>query len=179
MIQLRELRLTGPSKPPAAIKFVAGGNVISGASDTGKSYLFRCMDFVLGAEKMGKKVDEDEGYDTAFLEFCNDEGSFLTLSRHLTGGDINIHYTTIDAIDGKGDTVAWKRKGKSAAPDVTSVLFSFAGIEEAMLRANSKGRTVRLTVRTLLPVFLVNETSIIAATAALIRPRAKECSHTS
>jgi hypothetical protein len=162
MIQLRELRLTGPSKPPAAMKFVAGGNVISGASDTGKSYLFRCMDFVLGAEKMGKKVDEDEGYDTALLEFCNDKGSFLTLSRHLTGGDINIHYTTIDAIDGKGDTVAWKRKGKSAAPDVTSVLFSFAGIEEAMLRANSKGRTVRLTVRTLFPVFLVNETSIIA-----------------
>jgi hypothetical protein len=162
MIQLRELRLTGPRKPPAIMKFFAGSNVISGASDTGKSYLFRCMDFVLGGEKMSKKVDEDEGYDTLFLEFCNAEGRALTLSRHLTGGDINVHYSTIDEIDGKGESVSWKRKGKSSSPDITSVLFSFAGIKEASLRANSKGRTVRLTVRTLLPVFLVNETSIIA-----------------
>ena len=111
MIQLRELRLTGLVKPPAIMKFVGGANVISGASDTGKSYLFRCMDYVLGAEKMTKKVDEDEGYSTVQLELVNDQGLPITLSRQLSGGDINVHYTTIEAAQGTGDIVAWKRKG--------------------------------------------------------------------
>lgn len=144
------------------INFVAGANVIAGASDTGKSYLFRCMDFVLGAEKMSKKVNEDEGYDTVQLELLNSEGKTLTIARHLSGGDIKIYRSAIDQISGDGETVAWKRKGKSSGPDLTSALFAFAGINEAALRKNAKGKTVRLTVRTLLPVFLVNETAIIA-----------------
>jgi len=162
MIQLRELRLSGPRKKSATVKFVAGANVIAGASDTGKSYLFRCMDYVLGAEKMSKKVDEDDGYDTVQLELLNSEGKTLTLTRHLSGSDIRLHRSPIDQISGDGETVAWKRKGKSPGPDLTSALFAFAGIKEASLRKNAKGKTVRLTVRTLLPVFLVNETAIIA-----------------
>lgn len=167
MIQLRELRLVGLSKPPAIVKFVAGTNVIAGASDTGKSYIFRCMDFVLGAERMTKKVDEDDGYSTIRLQFENDKGKPITLSRQLTGGDISVHYSTIDAINGSGDTIAWKRKGKSSAADITSVLFKHAGIPEATLRANAKGKKVRLTARTLLPVFLINENSIIAESSPI------------
>jgi hypothetical protein len=161
-MQLREVRLTGPKKPIAFMKFVAGANVISGLSDTGKSYILRCVDFVLGAESMTKKIDEDEGYDTVYLEFSNAEGQFLTLVRHLTGGDIKVHYQSIDAAHGPGEVVVWKRKGTSAAKDITSVFLSFARIKEAQLRKTKKGKLQRLSVRVLLPIFLVDETSIIA-----------------
>jgi hypothetical protein len=162
MIQLRELRLSGLSKPPAIVTFVGGANVISGASDTGKSYLFRCIDFVLGAEEMSKKVEEDEGYSTVQLQLENESGNPLTLSRQLSGGDITAHYSTIDEALGSGDVVAWKRKSKSTKPDITTVLFKHAGIAEASLRRNAKGAKARLTVRTLLPIFLINENAIIA-----------------
>jgi hypothetical protein len=162
MMQLRELRVTGTGKPNAVIKFAAGGNIIAGVSNSGKSYMLRCMDFVLGAEEMTKKIDEDAGYELVYLEFANDKGKPLTLVRHLTGGDVTVHYSTIDAIEGDGTVVAWKRQGKSTSPDVSSVFLPFAGMKDARLRANSKGATNRLTVRTLLPAFLVDETSIIA-----------------
>jgi hypothetical protein len=162
MMQLREVRLTGSGKENAVIKFMGGGNVIAGDSDTGKSYIVRCIDYVLGAEEMTKKIDEDAGYETVFLEFENSEGKVLTLSRHLTGGDVRVHYSKIDAISDEGTVVAWKRQGKSLVADVTSIFLPFAGMKEAQLRSNAKGETQRLSVRTLLPVFLVDENSIIA-----------------
>jgi hypothetical protein len=45
MMQLRELRLTGASVPPASVRFDLGANVVSGVSDTGKSYMFHCIDY--------------------------------------------------------------------------------------------------------------------------------------
>jgi hypothetical protein len=162
MMQLRELRVTGTDKPNAVIKFAPGGNVIAGVSNSGKSYMLRCIDFVLGADEMTKKIDEDAGYELVCLEFANTRGDSLTLVRQLTGGDVSVHYSTIDKIEGNGTTVAWKRHGKSTGPDVSSIFLQFAGMKEARLRANSRGATNRLTVRTLLPAFLVDETSIIA-----------------
>ena len=161
-MQLRELRLAGNGKQNAVIKFLPGSNVIAGVSNSGKSYILRCMDYVLGAEEMTKKIDEDAGYELVFLELENSEGKSLTLVRHLTGGDVKVHYSTIDAIKGEGMAVAWRRQGTSKEPDVSSVFLPFAGMKEARLRASKKGDTQRLTVRTLLPAFLVDETSIIA-----------------
>jgi hypothetical protein len=162
MMQIRELRVTGNGKPQAVIKFTPGGNVIAGVSNTGKSYMLRCIDFVLGAEEMTKKIDEDAGYEQVYLEFANPCGDSLTLVRQLTGGDVSVYYSTIDKIEDRGTTIAWKRQGKSNSPDVSSIFLQFAGMKEARLRANSKGVTNRLTVRTLLPAFLVDENSIIA-----------------
>jgi hypothetical protein len=156
------IRVTGTGKHDAVIKFASGGNVVAGVSNSGKSYMLRCMDFVLGAEEMNKKIDEAAGYELVFLEFADSKGKSLTLVRQLTGGDVTVHYSTIDTIKGDGTTVAWKRQGKSTNPDVSSVFLPFAGMKEARLRANSKGVTNRLTVRTLLPSFLVDETSIIS-----------------
>src|ERR1039457_5492992 len=111
---------------------------------------------------MTKKIDEDAGYELVYLEFAGAKDEPLTLARHLTGGDIKVYHSTIDNISGDGTNVAWKRKGKSTEPDVSSVFLPFAGMKEAKLRANAKGKTQRLTVRTLLPAFLVDENSIIA-----------------
>jgi hypothetical protein len=162
-MQLRELRLVGPGKEPAQLRFEPGGNIVSGDSDTGKSYMLRCIDFVLGADEMTKVIEEAAGYDRVLLEFENEHGEFLTLGRPLGGGDILVHKQPINAIHGGGETVAWRRYGKSMAPDVSSIVLAFAGMRaEGKLRSSGEGKTSRLTVRVLLPVFLVDETAIIA-----------------
>lgn len=163
-MQIRELRLTGASKKDASIRFVPGGNVIAGVSDSGKSYILRCIDFVLGAEEMTKKIDEAIGYEFAYVEFASsDQTKTLTFKRHLNGGDVSVFDTSIDNVSGEGQVVLWKRQGKSQAADITSVFFPFAGIDEVRLLASaSTGATNRLTIRTLLAAFLVDEGSIIA-----------------
>ena len=92
----------------------------------------------------------------------NSEKKSLTLERSLSGGDLAAYQVGIADIDGQeSEKIVASRSGKSQAKDVTSVLFEFAKINEARLRKDAQGGTQRLTVRTLLPVFLVDEVAVI------------------
>ena len=120
---------------------------------------------------MTKIINKDtKPYKTVLLELENREGAFLTLERHLSGGDIAVYNAPLSD-RGEGRTVQWKRQGKSMAPDVTSVVFAFCGIKEAALRKNAKGEVQRLSIRTLLPVFVVDEISVQAERSPLFGER--------
>jgi hypothetical protein len=144
------------------VSFVGGSNVLAGASDTGKSYLLHCLDYVLGAVEMKKRIPEAEPYSQVFVEFENAENESLTLVRSLAGGDLAAYRVGVAEVDGfNGEKIVASRSGPSNAKDVTSVLFDFAKISEAKLRKNDRGETQRLTIRTLLPTFLIDEISVI------------------
>lgn len=160
-MQLRKILVRGPEVPDAAINFDAGANVVAGASDAGKSYLLHCLDYILGGKEMRKRIRESEPYAEVFAEFIGTGGKTVSLRRQLSGGELEAFDTPIDGIDGPGVPVVSSRKGLSKATDVTAVLFPLAGIPEAMLRKNGRGEVQRLTIRTLRPVFLVDEIAVI------------------
>ncbi|ELO0988774.1 hypothetical protein RZD54_004201 [Citrobacter freundii] len=161
MLRLRKILLRGDNVHDAYVEFDSGANILAGESDTGKSYLISCLDYILGAEQLKKKPKEAAAYTDLFVEFENSKNEVLTLTRALDGGKLLAYYSPILSIDGKGETIAPLRKGTSKGPDVTSILFSFAGIKDAKLRKNARGETQRLSIRTLSPIFLVDEVSII------------------
>lgn len=161
MLQIREIRLSGPNVEDASVKFGPGPNVIAGESDTGKSYLLHCLDYIFGAEELKKRIPQAEPYDELKVEFQNTAGDYLTLVRNLSGGDLKAHRSKIDAIQGDGEAIAYRRHGTSKADDITSVLFPFAGIKEAMLRKDNDGKVQRLTIRTFLPTIIIDEVSVI------------------
>ncbi|WP_238232054.1 hypothetical protein [Methylobacterium thuringiense] len=110
---------------------------------------------------MRKRIPQAEPYSQLFVEFENTAGAFLTLMRHLSGGDLAAHNCRIKDIIGEGDKIVFRRHGTSTAIDVTSVIFSFAGIPEATLRANKDGKTQRLSIRNFMPTIVVDEVSVI------------------
>ena len=59
---LHKLTLSGDGKKNATITFNKGLNVISGDSDTGKTYAFQCIDYMLGKENPPKEIIEAKGY---------------------------------------------------------------------------------------------------------------------
>lgn len=161
MLQLRKIVLRGEGVPDASIKFFPGGNIVAGESDTGKSYLLRCLDYIFGADEMKKRIPVAQPYSKLYVQFENKVGGVLTLERHLSGGDLASHTCSVEDIEGGGKSLKPKRKGKSKARDITEVLFQFAGLSEAVLRKNDRGDVQRLTIRQYLPVFLVDEIAII------------------
>ncbi|MBB6580161.1 hypothetical protein [Ralstonia solanacearum] len=161
MLRIRKILLRGNGVDDSYVEFDSGANIIAGESDTGKSYLVRCLDYIFGAEKLKKHLKEAVSYTHLFVELENSEQSFLTLERHLTGGNLFAHRTKIEDIKAAGEEISPVRKGKSKGPDVTSVVFPFCNIKEARLRKNVRGETQRLSIRTLAPIFLVDEVSII------------------
>jgi hypothetical protein len=162
VLQVRSILLRGKGVKDAIISFEDGANILAGESDTGKSYLVHCLDYIFGGDEMNKRIPEAEPYSQLFVEFQNSDQKFLTLERSLAGGDLAAHQNAIASIkEGTGDKIVSSRSGKSQAKDVTAILFEFAGIDEAKLRKNSRGEIQRLTVRTMLPVILVDEISVI------------------
>ena len=61
-IRLISLALTGTGVPKAEIKFDSGLNVIFGPSDTGKTFIFQCIDFIFGSKKAPKEIEEASQY---------------------------------------------------------------------------------------------------------------------
>lgn len=95
------------------------------------------------------------------MEFENLSGNFLTLKRSLSGGKIAIYRCKLEDIGAAPDEIVASKRGKGTGADISSVLFSFAGLPEAVLRKNDRGETQRLSMRMFLPVLLVDEIAVI------------------
>lgn len=189
MSRIAEIRMTGRGQIDAMIRFNRGPNVVSGDSDTGKSYLARLVDYVLGAEELKKTIDEAADYETVWLEFRNAEDDVLTLERSLHGGEVLAYSQSICDLIGddnfqaprynenrlpsgnnQAEILTSKRQGRSVGPDVTSRVFPFFGLPETVtLRKNAGGETQRLSIRTMLPIFLVDENDIITEGSPILR----------
>ncbi|WP_411953092.1 hypothetical protein [Aeromonas caviae] len=68
--------------------FDSGANILAGESDTGKSFLIRCLDYILGAEQLKKPLKVAAAYTHLFVEFENSNNEVLTLERALDGGKL-------------------------------------------------------------------------------------------
>ena len=89
-MQLRFLQISGPDTEPATVDFVAGLNVINGPSNTGKSYILRVIDYLLGARDAPEPINEQALYDLAHLGIVLDDGTEKTIVRALAGGEIRV-----------------------------------------------------------------------------------------
>ena len=62
-IYIKELRIIGTNKKPAAINFTKGPNLISGPSNTGKTFIFELLEYMLGASAIDRRIRESNGYE--------------------------------------------------------------------------------------------------------------------
>ena len=74
---IKELCVTGNGKEPAIIQFKKGLNIIEGPSNTGKTLIFKCIDYIFGA----KDNPLIEGYDCISLKIEIDN-SEIDLTRY-------------------------------------------------------------------------------------------------
>lgn len=58
---IERLIVTGNGKEPSILEFKEGLNIVCGPSDTGKSYVLECIDYLFGSDKI--RFDRNTGYD--------------------------------------------------------------------------------------------------------------------
>lgn len=139
---LRELTVTGPGKADATVAFTDGLNVISGPSDTGKSYILQCIDFALGAGRPPRAIDAAAGYTALRLTIeGRADGVLRTLTRSLAGGASTV-------LTPQGESQELRAKHKDGDVGTTSgYLLDLSGLTGIKVRTDQSGTTRGLSSR--------------------------------
>jgi hypothetical protein len=157
--QLRRLRITGPDVPGAEIQFGPGLNVVSGASDTGKSYLVETVDFMLGGGTPPRQIPESRGYDTARLSIVAHDGRGFELTRALEGGDFLL--AEIGATETVGQVTLGSRHSAGTEENISTFLLRLVRLNGKRVRKNAQNELQNLSFRNLAHLVLIDEESII------------------
>ncbi|PPK63327.1 hypothetical protein V5P93_002298 [Actinokineospora auranticolor] len=163
-LTLLHLTFVGPGVVPATVEFGPKLTVVRGPSDTGKSYIADSIDFMLGASAL-KEIPERDGYDTVLLGIHLPDGKDVTLARAVQGGAFRLlrgdHRT--NPLPAGGDSLS-ATHDKKKTDSVSRYVLGKIGLDGKVVRKDGAGRTISLSLRKLLPFFLVNETKIQART---------------
>jgi hypothetical protein len=166
-LQISAVRVVGGGKTPAEVNFAPGFNVISGASNTGKSYILQCIDYALGAGKAPKQIEESVGYETVQLDLVSKAKDRITLQRSLKGGDARISGTDTNGRPISSRLLA--EKHNATDPNTISGFFlQESGLWGKKVRTNKDGDLRSLSFRDLARLIIVDETRIISEASPIL-----------
>jgi hypothetical protein len=158
----RKLRVIGENMTPANLTFTKGFNVISGLSDTGKSYAFSCIDFVLGSADPPKELPESKDYSKVQLEIGTNSGIIFTLERSLEGGDITKWDSSIENDFAFENKIILKPEHNSTNENnISSFMLGITGLGTKKIKKDRYNTLRNLSFRDIAKLVLVDEERII------------------
>ena len=121
----------GSGKKDAVIHFTDGLNIIQGYSDTGKTCVLKCIDYIFGSSE--KPFDTNTGYTYVTMKVVTPHGE-ISFTRYVGKNQIQV-VSTVPGID--TDTYDIKYRSNQKKPVINSVWFKLLGIEgEPMIVSN-------------------------------------------
>lgn len=153
---LKKLSIFGQDKTPSHVNFEKGLNIIHGVSDTGKTCIVKCIDFIFGG-KNKFPIPENHGYEVVQLEIETENGS-IALSRKIGKNKI-----TLNSADKNF------KSGEYTREEIGSILLPLIGINDnPQIIRNGRYEKQRLTWRTFMHSFIINEEEVIQTPPILI-----------
>jgi hypothetical protein len=152
---IRSLVVEGQGKPDAVVSFQDGLNVIVGPSDTGKTYIFQCLDYALGASEPPKGIPQATGYEMVRVLIQLSDGRSVTLVRSLRGGDIR----AISEAEEEFTLGAKRSTGESET--ISDFLLGASGLSGKYVRTNASGETRPLSFRDVAHLAFVDEEAVM------------------
>lgn len=160
-ITIRHVVLTGPQKSPADLEFKSGLNLLYGASNTGKSYAIKVIDFMLGATTELPELPEGKGYDRAWLGITLEGEGDFSLCRSTQGGGYELFRGLTYSYDSASviEVLAPTQKTKKEK-SLGQYILEYLGVYGSQLAKNSDGVKENISLRDFVAISLVDETNI-------------------
>lgn len=155
---VKKLEVKGTDKQTASLDFKIGLNVIAGASDTGKSYITKCFQFIFGTETPPKPIDQAKGYTHLEVTFENKNGDHFVLSRELKE-KADIVCTEVD----NDNMVTVLKPTHKGTPNLSEFFMSKIGLDNKFLAKGLESMNhAALTLRIFERILIVDEGRIIS-----------------
>lgn len=159
---IEKLVVIGNGVKEASLKFAKGVNLIVGSSDTGKSYIYQCIDYLLGAENCPKDIPESKGYTEAYLQIRTSDNRVFTISRALkTLSKASVTEAVFEKYNTSQKIVLGERNGTFDGANLSEFLLRLMGVVDVQLKVNAQNKTRKLSFRDIARLTLIDETRII------------------
>jgi hypothetical protein len=159
----------GKNKQLAELTFSKGLNVLTGASNTGKSYVVQCLDYILGSGIPPKPIQESRGYDRIRAELLTCDGRIFTLERMFSQDKIDNYIYVAECPFELFDqfkeeqplqVLYWKHDDRNEK-NLSRFLLKLIGLDGKKLRVDDQNHKKPLSFRHLANFIFVDETRII------------------
>ena len=149
-----------PDRPDSTVTFKRGLNVICGPSNTGKSWVLHCIDYMFGAKAERFSLHDYDGYTHVIMSVCTDAGP-LTLRRTIGEGSNDV---IVDSANPRVPSGTYKCANASMNnPSLSHMwlrLIGFDGPEGVRIIKNQDYRGGLFTWRTFSHILYSNESSV-------------------
>ena len=160
MYYIKKIYMTGPGVETSGVDLEPGLNIVYGPSQTGKSYVTKCIKFMYGKEE--SDIDATFGFDTIHMVLDVD-GQQLTLYRKLDEKKVHVSGTVPGIENGDYNLSSGKKR-------IGDLWLSLMGIAEPtqIIKKNDYS-TERLNFSSIWHMFLVDEDTI-SKTESILMP---------
>lgn len=162
-IELRSLEFCGLQAEPVRLDFTAGLNLVYGASNTGKSFALKVLDFMLGGSDPLPGIPERDGFDVILLGVEVKGVGLYTVLRSASGGAYKVYdgLWRNSELPPDSRTLQPTQRG-SGEQSLSGWLLEYLELSGRQLAKNQSGEKENFNFRELIPYILVDETSIQA-----------------
>ena len=163
---IERIIVTGSGKTDSIIELSNGVNIIYGPSNTGKTYIVKCIDYMFGSER--EPIDISTGYQYIKIIVRTQCGT-ITMSRKIGENKIEVSSNDNNVLSGK---YATKASRTNYYKTINFVWLSLIGINDLhLVISNENYKKQILSWRTFSHMFMLTETKIISEYSAILSGR--------
>ncbi len=160
---IQKIIVTGSGKTDSIIELSNGVNIIHGPSNTGKTYIVKCIDYMFGSDR--DPIDVSTGYQCVKIIVKTQSGD-ITMSREIGENKIEVSSTDKSILSGKYATRASRTNYDKT---INYVWLSLIGIDNMhLIIRNENFKKQILSWRTFYHMFMLTETKIISECSSIL-----------
>lgn len=153
------LSFEGKDKAIVGLAFGPGLTLVYGASNTGKSFALKALDFMLGGSELLPNIDERRPYDLLAMEMTLSENRRVRLARGLAGGAFKL------SEEGREKLTLAPRHDADSTNNLSNFLLHEMGSGGKKIAIDAAGTHSNLSFRDIARVVLTDELSIQSETS--------------
>ncbi|WFT86002.1 hypothetical protein [Rhizobium leguminosarum] len=174
-IIINRLAFTGPEQEMKDLSFVPGLNVLWGASNAGKSFMVKSLDFMFGGGTPLPGIPQLKGYDRCWIELDLPRTGPITFSRSTRGGGFAVFSEPVESALGKNTETTLSATHAPGGDSLSGFLLSEIGIDGKQIAGTLSGDKFGFSIRHLARYMFTEETPMMSEAAPIrISERASE-----
>lgn len=161
-IVIKRLAMTGPERETREIGFFPGLNVIWGASNAGKSFVIKSLDYMFGSGSLLPEIKQREGMEACWLELDLPKSGAVTLRRSLSGGGVSIFDKPLEDVGTSESDRVLSSSHSATTPSLSGMLLEELGVSRKQIANNTDGKKSAFTFRHFAHYMFTEETPMMA-----------------